>query len=84
MVGPNGEEYWTTKQAAEEMQVSPSTISGWRRKGYLKPHPNSPSRHPLYNRLDVSHAEKLAYEAAIRTSGSAKRTTRRVTPSRAA
>ncbi|MFI0406618.1 MerR family transcriptional regulator [Actinomadura sp. 3N508] len=74
--GPDGEEYWTTKQAAEAMEVSPSTISTWRTNGYLKPADGSPPRRPLYRRADVVKAEKAAYDAAVRTSGSAKRTSR--------
>ncbi|GAA4626957.1 hypothetical protein GCM10023196_037290 [Actinoallomurus vinaceus] len=76
MVGPDGEDYWTTKQAADEMEVAPSTISGWRRKGYLDPVPGSPQRRPLYRRADVAAAEKQAHDAAVRTSGSFKRTSR--------
>ncbi|OLT13030.1 hypothetical protein BJF79_03785 [Actinomadura sp. CNU-125] len=77
MVGPDGKEYWTTKQAAEALDVAPSTISTWRRNGYLTPVPKSPPRKPLYRQCDVIHAEKIAYDNAIRTSGSAKRTSRR-------
>lgn len=77
MIGPDGEEYWTTKQAAEAMDVAPSTVSTWRRNGYLIPVEGSPDRKPIYRKLDVIHAEKIAYDNAIRTSGSAKRTSRR-------
>lgn len=77
VVGPDGEEYWTTKQAAEALDVAPSTISTWRRNGYLTPVDGSPPRKPLYRKLDVTKAEKIAYENAIRTSGSAKRSSRR-------
>lgn len=77
MVGPDDIEYWTTKQAAEGMDVSPSTVSGWRRKGYLTPIDESPPGRPIYRKLDVARAEKTAYDAAIRTSGSAKRSSRR-------
>lgn len=77
MIGPDGVEYWTTKQAADAMDVAPSTISTWRRNGYLTPVEGSPPRKPLYRMLDVTRAEKIAYENAIRTSGSAKRTSRR-------
>lgn len=77
MIGPDGEEYWTTKQAAEAMDVAPSTVSTWRRNGYLTPIEGSPDRKPIYRKLDVIHAEKIAYDNAIRTSGSAKRTSRR-------
>jgi len=76
MVGPDGIEYWTTKQAAEALDVSPSTVSGWRRKGYLAPIDGSPPRRPIYRKLDVARAEKTAYDAAMRTSGSKKRTSR--------
>jgi hypothetical protein len=76
VIGPDGEEYWTTKQAAAAMDVSPSTISTWRTNGYLQPADASPSRRPLYRRSDVVKAERLAYEAALRTSGSMKRTSR--------
>lgn len=77
MLGPDGEEYWTTKQAAEAMGVAPSTVSTWRRLGYLTPVEGSPPRKPIYRKLDVTRAEKIAYDNAIRTSGSAKRTSRR-------
>ncbi|WP_141575913.1 helix-turn-helix domain-containing protein [Actinomadura sp. WMMA1423] len=76
MIGPDGEEYWTTKQAATAMEVSPSTISTWRTNGYLTPADGSPPRRPIYRRSDVVKAERLAYEAALRTSGSMKRTSR--------
>lgn len=84
MVGPDGTEYWTTKEAAEAMGVAPSTVSTWRRIGYLTPIPESPPRRPIYRALDVALAEKAAYDAAIRTSGSAKRSSRRDLPPRAA
>lgn len=78
MIGPDGEEYWTTKEAAAAMEVAPSTISTWRARGYLTPVEGSPPRRPLYLRADVVRAEKTAYKAALRTSGSAKRTSRAV------
>lgn len=77
MLGPDGEEYWITKEAAQAMDVAPSTVSTWRRLGYLTPIDGSPPRRPIYRKLDVARAEKMAYDAAIRTSGSAKRTSRR-------
>jgi hypothetical protein len=80
MVGPDGEEYWTTKQAAHEMGVEPGTIASWRRNGYLEAVPGSPRWRPVYRRDDVIAAEKAAYDAAIRTSGSAKRSSRRWLP----
>lgn len=76
MLGPDGEEYWTTKQAADAMDVLPPTVASWRRKGYLTPIDGSPKHFPIYRRLDVAKAEKRAYDAAIRTSGSGKRTSR--------
>ncbi|MCW2915509.1 MAG: hypothetical protein JWN52_3577 [Actinomycetia bacterium] len=76
MIGPDGVEYWTTKQAAAEMDVLPATIASWRRKAYLAPIEGSPRSRPLYRKLDVTRAEKAAYDAAIRTSGSRKRTAR--------
>lgn len=84
MVVIDGEEYLTTSEAADRMGVVPATIYGWRRKGYLSPHPQSPPGAPMYARMDVARAERTAYEAAIRTSGSAKRTSRRHEPQRAA
>lgn len=77
MLGPDGEEYWTTKEAAEALGVAPSTVSTWRRLGYLTPIEGSPPRKPIYRKLDVTGAERIAYDNAIRTSGSAKRTSRR-------
>lgn len=77
MLGPDGVEYWTTKQAAEALDVAPSTVSTWRRNGYLTPVEGSPPRKPIYRKLDVISAEKIAYDNAVRTSGSAKRTSRR-------
>lgn len=80
VVGPDGEEYWTTKEAAAAMDVAPATVASWRRRGYLQAVPGSPARRPLYRRQDVQAAEKQAYEAAMRTSGSPKRTSRRFDP----
>lgn len=76
MVGPDGEEYLTSKQAAEAMDVQPATIASWRRKGYLTAVAGSPKNRPVYRRIDVARAEKMAYDAAVRTSGSAKRSSR--------
>jgi hypothetical protein len=76
MVGPDGEEYWTTTQAADAMDVLPATIASWRRKGYMEAVEGSPKHFPIYRKLDVAKAEKQAYDAAIRTSGSGKRTSR--------
>jgi hypothetical protein len=80
LVTIDGVEYLTTAEAAAAMDVHPATISTWRRRGYLTPHPDSPDGHPFYSRLDVARAEKRAYDAAMRTSGSAKRSSRRLLP----
>lgn len=42
----------------------------------MEPVEGSPPRRPIYRRADVVQAEKAAYQAALRTSGSAKRTSR--------
>lgn len=76
--GPDGRIWLTTKQAAEEMHVAPCTITAWRHKGYLTPHPASPPRHPLYCMDGLIKAEQCAREAALRTSGTLKRVRRRV------
>jgi hypothetical protein len=55
-------------------------VASWRRNGYLQPVPGSPKLRPLYRRTDVAAAERMAYEAAMRTSGSPKRTSRRFDP----
>lgn len=74
--GPDGEEYVTRGHAAELMGVDPDTITTWVRKGYLQPVPGCPPRLQLYARSAVEEAERLAYEAALRTSGSGKRVER--------
>jgi hypothetical protein len=84
MIEIDGREYLNTSEAAKRMDVHPSTISTWRKRGYLTPHPASPQGHPFYDWHDVALAEKAAYDAAIRTSGSAKRSSRRDLPPRAA
>ncbi|WP_372492427.1 helix-turn-helix domain-containing protein [Actinomadura litoris] len=76
LIGPDAEEYWTTAQAADALGVAPSTISTWRARGYMEPVKGSPPRRPIYRRVDVVRAEKRAYQAALRTSGSTKRTSR--------
>lgn len=73
----DGVEYLTTTEAAAAMDVSPAAVKTWRRRGYLVPHPDSPEGHPFYAYVDVARAEKKAYDAAVRTSGSAKRSSRR-------
>ncbi|MFI6594968.1 hypothetical protein ACIBHX_01900 [Nonomuraea sp. NPDC050536] len=75
-VGPDGERYVTRAQAAEVKGVSVGAIDGWIRKGYLAPLEGCPPRRLLFNLADVDAAELLAYEAAVRTSGTDKRVTR--------
>ena len=72
---PDGEIYLSGSHAAREFGVAPSTISTWARKGYLTPAASS-GRRALYRMSDVAKAEKLARDAAIRTSGTAKRVRR--------
>ncbi|WP_405149460.1 helix-turn-helix domain-containing protein [Sphaerisporangium sp. NBC_01403] len=75
-LSPDGEQFLTRKQAAEQMGVHPDTITTWVRNGYLTALDGCPPRRQMYARSDVEHAEKLAYEAALRTSGSGKRVER--------
>jgi hypothetical protein len=72
----DGTIWLTTAQAAAEMRVAPCTITSWRTKGYLAPHPASPLRHPLYSLDDLIGAEHAARAAALRTSGTLKRVRR--------
>lgn len=72
----DGEQFLTRKQAAEQMGVHPDTITTWVRNGYLAALDGCPPRRQLYARSDVEHAERLAYQAALRTSGSGKRVER--------
>jgi hypothetical protein len=73
---PDGTVWLTTAQAAAEIRVAPCTITSWRVKGYLVPHPASPPRHPLYSLDDLIRAEQAARAAALRTSGTLKRVRR--------
>ena len=75
-VGPDGERYVTRAHAAELKGVTVGAIDGWVRKGYLAPLKGCPPRHLLFKLADVDAAELLAYEAAVRTSGSGKRVER--------
>ena len=72
--GRDGETYLIAAHAARVFAVAPSTFAGWVRKGYLGPVPGSGGR--LYRLTDIARAEKLAHDAAVRTSGSAKRVRR--------
>lgn len=75
-IGPDGDRYVTRAHAAELKGVSTDAIDGWVRKGYLAPLEGCPPRRRLFNLADVDVAELLAYEAAVRTSGSEKRVER--------
>lgn len=75
-LGPDGERYVTRSHAAALKGVAAGTVDGWVRKGYLKPLDGCPPRHLMFNLADVDAAEVLAYEAALRTSGTGKRVTR--------
>jgi hypothetical protein len=75
--GPDGTPYVTRKHAAELMGVAPVTITTWCRRGYLKPIEGCPPRRLLFSLDDVAEAERLAREAALRTSGSEERVVRR-------
>ena len=70
---PDGEPYVTRTQAAAAKGVSAGTIDRWVRVGYLQPVDGCPPRRRLFKLADVDAAELLAYEAAMRTSGSDKR-----------
>jgi hypothetical protein len=74
--GPDGEEYTTRQQAAELKGVSVATIDRWVRVGYLAPVPGCPPRMRLFKLSAVDEAERRAYLAALRTSGSGQRVQR--------
>lgn len=78
--GPDGEEYVTRQGAAELMGVAPNTVSTWEKRGHLSRVPGCPPRCPLYRLTDVIEAEYRSREAALRTSGSEARVTRRFLP----
>jgi hypothetical protein len=75
-LGPDGERYVTRAHAAALKGVSVGALDGWVRKGYLKPLEGCPPRRLMFNLSDVDAAELLAYQAALRTSGSGKRVER--------
>lgn len=70
---PDGEPCVTRQQAAVLKGVKPATVDRWVRIGYLAPIPGCPPRRRLFKVADVDEADRLAYEAAVRTSGSDKR-----------
>jgi hypothetical protein len=72
-IGPDGEQYVTRAHAAALKGVSVHAVDGWVRKGYLAPLEGCPPRRLLFKLADVDSAEVLAYQAALRTSGSGKR-----------
>ncbi len=74
----DGQQYVTRQQAAALKGVCPRTVDRWVRIGYLAPIPDCPPRRRLFLLGDVDEAERLAYLAAVRTSGSDKRVQRHV------
>lgn len=73
---PDGERCVTRQHAAAIKGVSAATVDRWVRIGYLAPIEGCPPRRRLFKLADVDAAELLAYEAALRTSGSDKRVER--------
>lgn len=54
---PDGHVWLTTDQAAAALNVSKSTISVWKAERRIKPHPDSPQRHPLYDYCELIEVE---------------------------
>lgn len=79
---PDGRIYLTSAQAAEITGVKPAAVRRWEHIGYLESAPGT-SRRKLYEYTAVLRAERLAREAAIRTSGSDTRVQRRHLPASA-
>lgn len=73
---PDGGRCVTRQQAAAIKGVSVATVDRWVRIGYLAPIEGCPPRRRLFNLADVDAAELLAYQAAVRTSGSDRRVER--------
>ena len=73
---PDGQPCVTRQQAAILKGVSVATIDRWVRVGYLSPIDGCPPRQRLFRLADVDEAERLAYLAAVNTSGSDKRVQR--------
>jgi len=75
---PDGCTYLSTAQAADLFGLTPAAIRRWVRVGYLKPRAKDARGHALYDLQDVTEAEFLAREAAIRTAGTDRRVRRRI------
>jgi len=73
---PDGKTYLSTSQAAEAAGVQPPAVRRWVRIGYLDPVARDEHGRSLYEFSAVMDAEKMARDAAVRTSGTAKRATR--------
>ena len=74
---PDGETYLTVTQAAMIAGVKPPAVRRWVKVGYLTPAAKDGRGRALYTFAAVTKAEKAARDAAIRTSGTAKRVQRR-------
>lgn len=74
---PDGETYLTTRQAAQVARVADCTITSWRKKNLLVPHPGSPPRKPIYLMDDVLTAERQAWQNALEASGTDRQIKRR-------
>jgi DNA-binding transcriptional MerR regulator len=72
----DGEIYLTAAEAAAVAGVKPPAVRRWVRIGYLTPAAKDPRGRALYTFAAVTRAEKLARDAAIRTSGTTKRVRR--------
>lgn len=75
-IAPDGKTYLSTAQAAQAAGVQPPAVRRWVRVGYLEPVATDARGRALYEFDAVMGAEKLARDAAVRTSGTAKRATR--------
>ena len=73
----DGHIYLTTRQAAQVAGVADCTISSWKAKKLLLPHPASPPRRPLYRMVDVQAAEERAWKRALEAAGTDIQITRR-------
>src|SRR5690554_6215380 len=80
LTGPDGEQLVPRAQPAALKGVKPPTVDPRVPADYPAPIPGCPPRRRLFRLDDVDRAETLAYEAAVRTSGSAKRVTRALPP----
>lgn len=73
---PDGRVYLTVRQAAEAAGVKPPAVRRWERLGYLTRVATDSRGHAIHELSAVLGAEKLARDAAVRTSGCDKRARR--------